>query len=554
LTASLPPAPASAAPSWLTPVALSTPSPGAYDPEVVADPRGGAAAIWRRYDGGRYIVEAAQRANGGGWSAAEDLSSPGQPADSPRIAVDPTGGAVAVWEAYVDGHYVIQAAQRAASGSWSAPQSLSDGSQNAYRPEVAVGPAGGMVVAWESFEGGYHVIQAAERSAGGNWSAAKRLSPLADLAEGVELGIDAAGDAVAVWEAYVEGKFVVQVAERPAGGDWLAAEDLASGGQPSSPQISVDAAGDAVAVRETTVGGHFVVQAAERPAGGVWSEPYDLSSLDAPAEAPRVSMDRAGNAIAVWQSYIGGYFVVQAAERPAGGSWSAPQDLSDRYLAPQYQSARQPRVAVGPSGDAFVVWESFEVSYYVVQAIQRPVGGDWSAVGNVSPQGRDSHAAEIAVDPLGDAVAVWEGTESAGQVVQAATYADVSRNAERSVKAPISQRARGIAHAGRRARVKRGAALLRLRCRGAGDCRGVASLFAEKRPGKRDRRRPSHRIRLGRAPFSIPLGRRAVVHIHLTERGMAMIDRDHHGRFSALLRGSGVRRGKVLLVARRPSR
>jgi hypothetical protein len=608
---------ASAAPDWLAPSTLSAPSPDATDPDIALDPQGNALAIWRRDAGSSQIVEVAGRLGGDPWAMPQGLAGPGEPAEAPRIALDAGGGAVAVWEGYDAGHYVIQATQRPAGGSWSAAQRLSSITQNAYRPQVAVDAGGNAVAVWESYESGYHVVQAARRSPDGGWSAPQRLSPLAELAGAPQVAVGAAGEAVAVWTSLQGGNFAVEAAQGSADGSWSAPQDLAIGGQPGGPQIAIDPGGDAVAVWETTEAGHFVIQASQRQVGGSWSAPQTLSTPAEPAEAPQVAVDAAGSALVVWQSYVGGYFIVQGVQRPVGGDWSGVEDLSDRYLAAQYQSARQPQVGVDPRGDAVVVWQSYEGSYYVIQATQRPAGGGWSAVQNISTANQDADAPQVAVDPEGDAVAVWESAEGAGRTIQAAAYdttgpqlrrlsvpaggvagealpfsvsavdlwsktrstvwsfgdgatalgdsvqhrydragtytvtvtsTDVSGNAS-SASATVSVRRapRGIALAARRVPVKRGRALLRLRCPDGGGCLGVAKLVAGMRPVGTAGPRPNHRIRLGRARFSIPGGRATVVRVRLTHRAVALLTGAERRRLAVLLRGSGLRHGRVTL-------
>src|SRR5438309_8882326 len=102
-------------------------------PQVALDPAGNAIAVWSRTGTTSphpHVVQAAVRPVGGGWQPAQDLSVPGpdagQDADSPQIALDAAGNAIAVWY----GGGVIQAAVRPADGVWQAPEDLStpDGS------------------------------------------------------------------------------------------------------------------------------------------------------------------------------------------------------------------------------------------------------------------------------------------------------------------------------------------------------------------------------------------------------------------------------------------
>ena len=86
-----------AAPAWLAPQDLSAAGQHAYDPQVAVDGRGNAIAVWQRFDGTNTIVQAAVRAARASFGAPQDLSTAGQTAYDPQVAVDGRGNAIAVW-------------------------------------------------------------------------------------------------------------------------------------------------------------------------------------------------------------------------------------------------------------------------------------------------------------------------------------------------------------------------------------------------------------------------------------------------------------------------
>ena len=103
-----------AAPAWLAPQDLSAAGQDAYDPQVAVDGQGNAIAVWSRFDGTNFIVQAAVRAAGGSFGAPQDLSAAGQDAHVPEAAVDGQGNAIAVWSRSNGTNYIVQAAVRAA--------------------------------------------------------------------------------------------------------------------------------------------------------------------------------------------------------------------------------------------------------------------------------------------------------------------------------------------------------------------------------------------------------------------------------------------------------
>ena len=112
-----------------------------------------------------------------------------------------------------------------------------------------------------------------------------------------------------------------------------------------------------------------------------WLEPKDISAANEVVDGlPQVAVDPAGNAVAVWERHVGGEEIVEASERPAGGDWSEPEVLS----LPGEEGQRS-RVAIDASGNAIAVWITGESSPdCVVRSAVRPLGGEWSEPEDVS--------------------------------------------------------------------------------------------------------------------------------------------------------------------------
>ena len=104
---------------------------------------------------------------------------------------------------------------------------------------------------------------------------------------------------------------------------WQAPVDLSLAGQNAfKPQVAIDTAGDAVSVWSRSNGANTIMQAAARPAAsGVWQTPVNLSLAGQNAFKPQVAIDTAGDAVSVWSRSNGANTIMQAAARPAGGSF-----------------------------------------------------------------------------------------------------------------------------------------------------------------------------------------------------------------------------------------
>jgi hypothetical protein len=256
-------------------------------------------------------------------------------------------------------------------------------------------------------------IQAGPATAAPAWQAPVSISKPGVSSTEVAVAVGAAGEAVAVWTARLDTGTVIQSGSRPAGGTWSAPVDISGLGEAvtfvrSRPRIAINAAGEALAVWVLYEGGHRLVQSASRPPGGAWSPPVTLSPLSAEATHPEIALNDAGEAVAVWD-ITGSPSFVAGASRPPGGTWSAPVSIT----AGDEPVFTKPRVAIDSAGEAVAVWEHTggkNLGYrQMIQGAARPPGSAWSAPATLS-KGRDAAAKspEIAIGG-GEAVAVWEG-------------------------------------------------------------------------------------------------------------------------------------------------
>ena len=298
------------------------------------------------------------------------------------------------------------------------PVDLSAGGMNAASPQVAVDPAGDAVAVWSRSDGANEIVQAASRPAGGAWTGAVDLSVAGRDAVEPAVAIDSAGNAVAVWSRSNGSRTVVQTATMAAAGGWSAPIDLSNAeSNAEAPQVAVAPNGEAVIVWSLFNGANQIVQAASRPAGGTWTGAVDLSVAGRDAVEPAVTIDSAGNAVAVWSRSDGSAFIVQSSTR-AGGAWSSPPtDLSAAG-----GSAGEPWIAIDANGEAVVVWSRSDGTNLIVQSAARAAGGAWSEAVSLSAAGSSSREPRVTMTPGGEALAVWArdalGFNTLAQVAQ----------------------------------------------------------------------------------------------------------------------------------------
>lgn len=240
-------------------------------------------------------------------------------------------------------------------------------------------------------------------------------------------GFDANGDAFIVWteqagawteqagtttEAVVP-EFRVRATVRPADGRWQPVETLSRMGL--NPEVAVDARGDAIAAWE----GRFGVEAAIKPVGGGWLAPQTVGTPrgDEPQE-PQVASDASGDAIVVAPLQAHGQVStgIQGAVRPAGHTFFSPQTISHHR-----EKALDPRIAMNSRGDALVAWDVQVPTGCLLRAAFRPAGGAWGAPRTV-PDGheycRGHHG--VAIDGRGNAIVAWVAMRGSTMLIKTA--------------------------------------------------------------------------------------------------------------------------------------
>lgn len=395
---------------------------------MAIDPDGNATAVWV-YDGADGLeraeaVQSSYRPASGLWQAPVDVSVPGESTWEPSIATNSHGFTAAIWSRYAGpNERVVQAAVRRAGHDWQAPVNVQTPSTSeedeGWYPRIAVDRQGNATAVWALFRngvssGGKVLIQASYRPyKTGAWQTPVTLSELGGRSSGqlLELAVNADGYAVATWR----GEDALLVASRPLGGSWQPPEQLATAA--AEPAVAVHPKGNTMILWEGTE--PYDVKADYRRAStGIWQTPVVLST-NVPgnvAVEPHVGFASSGRAIAIWRSYDGKNDVVQGAFRPRNtGIWETPVNLSEAG-----EDAVSPNLAVNSKGYAVAIWDRYNGSYEITQSSTRTPGlkGVWRTPVNLS--GRvDTQFPAVALNPLGNGMAVWEVGNGYGKNVQA---------------------------------------------------------------------------------------------------------------------------------------
>lgn len=192
---------------WSTaePISPDQEHEGAILADVGADALGNATAVWMRSLGGPLRdIEARRFEAGRGWGPVATVAS-GRPYPGfPRVAVDASGNALAVWlETSDSGGYGVWAAWFAVGSGWGPAQRLQ--SPTADAPGVAMDARGNGIAAWRRGDGNRRIVSAVRFRPMSGWGQPEAIGtgPLARIEVGpVAIALSPGGDGVAAWQEW----------------------------------------------------------------------------------------------------------------------------------------------------------------------------------------------------------------------------------------------------------------------------------------------------------------------------------------------------------------
>ncbi len=356
--------------TWTTPTLLET-NDVAYPEslELAIDASGNAVAVWRMYNyyGINHIYANRYDAGDDAWGTAVVLDTTTQDTSYPDVGMDSAGNAIAVWletlpsgnEAIISRRYDVN------SDTWVASESLDYQTVNQWEPRVAVNASGSAIAVWSQQYGplGNEIdVYAQLYDPDTGWGAGQRLDALpGDAMHPAQPAIDAAGNAVVIWKQNDDDN--TPMTESLYANFYTAGDGLWGGSVlletlsdrvESAPQVAMDGNGNAM-----TVWTHYNftldrdVYASRYDAADGWGTPVLLETDTAAAYNAEVVMDGSGNALAHWEHHLGAYSSAPAVPvinryDAATDSWGGMEQLDDR--------GNESAIAANASGQAVIIW------------------------------------------------------------------------------------------------------------------------------------------------------------------------------------------------------
>ena len=244
----------------------------------------------------------------------------------------------------------------------------------------------------------------------GRWGDAEHIGGAgAGNSGGARIAADPSGHAVAVWYEFENGGYEgggprIWSSGYVPGLGWGVPERIGGAGPEvqSDPSVTMSAHGAAIAVWR------------QYPPGSLWANRYTSEEgwgVPGPVTEGNtgntwtleVASDPIGNALAVWSEYDGTWANIWANRYSVGEGWGVPVLIEGDDAG----TALEPRVAVGPNGDAVAVWTQHDGTRYNIWSNRYGVADGWGLAEPIDSGDGGASSPHVGVDHDGRAVAVW---------------------------------------------------------------------------------------------------------------------------------------------------
>jgi len=352
-----------------------------------------------------------------GWGDEVSLS-PWREGDaaSPELAVGPGGDTFAVWHQSTGTRWAVWANRYdAANARWDVPVILSRGPNDAFIPDVGVAGGGNAIAVWHENYGGRWTIFASRYLIGGPWETPVSIDdPAGYDADRPRIAVGPASNAVAVWTQTDGTQWFAYANLFDPGTGWAGAQKIDPlSGPATDPSVTIDIAGNAIAVwREEVAGERSIAASVYSPATG-WSPRTLLESATGNAYLPSVEADRNGNAIAVWYQWDGATYSIYANRYVPMLGWSGAILLETSGM--EVSTARGPRIAVNGAGQAYATWAQWDGTRYdVYYNYYDPSTGLTGPILGESLS-ETCNFPDVAIDGLGSGMIVYRALDPTGE-------------------------------------------------------------------------------------------------------------------------------------------
>lgn len=281
-------------------------------------------------------------------------------------------------------------------------------SADADYPYIAADASGNAFAVWDQYDGSRTTVFANRYVAGVGWTGAMMIDSVGTDCYNPRVAFDGSGNAIAVWQRTVSWVNSVWANRYVPGEGWGTAEPIeGQADEAGLPQVVVDESGNATAVWAQYKDGHGHIWSNRYVVGEGWGVEEEAEQYVEDAYSLDVAIDDAGCVVAVWSQFDGSLVNVSANRYVPGEGWGTAVTIGGNATG----GSSEPKVAVGPSGDATAVWYQFDFDdlLYSIWSNRYTAGEGWGAAELLEhDDSTDASAVRVACDGSGNALAVWQ--------------------------------------------------------------------------------------------------------------------------------------------------
>jgi len=376
-------------------------------PQIAINNTGYALAAWVRNAEGTYNfpynVEARYYAPEVGWEPVYHEVDPTS-LGFHQPTIDSNGNAMIV---YMSGGVSVEKlmyTRRSQSTAWTTPQQINSVATTQLREvKTTIDPTGNVIAVWQQYAApGIHIWT--NRYVNGiGWGTSQQIDNAgSNDAQYPHVAVDGSGNAIAVWQQYDGSHYSIWSRRFVTVTGWSAAVALSENNNSAGgAKVVMDAAGNAMA---------FWVQT-----DGIWYRRYDKTSgweaaqqFTAGSNVPQVAMSSTGSSIAIWPNYGGSSWQIMTRRDVPGGGWGTPEALAITLDNSHNFTSDDVRIAMNSSGGAVAVGIRYNSVSGDVWSMQYTPGAGWGPIKMIeADMSYGSSSPRVEMDDSGNAVAAW---------------------------------------------------------------------------------------------------------------------------------------------------
>lgn len=400
--------------SWAVPFMLETNNnTDARAPTVAAGPNGSAIAVWYETSASSSPIWASRFSIDSGWGSAQAIqSNTSGRAYDPRVAMDSSGNAMAVWRQFSGFVYDIWANSYRVDAGWGTAELIEhDDAGSALGADVAFDGTGVATALWYQSDGFVDSIWSNRFTPSMGWETAVPIETQNESAQNPHVAADAMGNAVVVWDQPNINSTHIWANRYVVGVGWgtetLLEQNTAN--RASLPRVAVNSSGYAWAAWTQGDGSTSRIWVCQFAPSSGWGNATIIDAGTGSAASPAIGVDESGNALVTWMQFGISVTDIWANRYVEGVGWGTAELIETQDSGFAYY----PELAVDAPGSGVAVWQQSDGVRFSIWANRYNRDSGWETASLVEEVDLgDAQAARVAMDAGGNAVAVWEQTDS----------------------------------------------------------------------------------------------------------------------------------------------